>query len=177
MCPGDSLPADSARVPSVSFVDGTTPSSPRANHTDLAPTDKASDNLHVDALPPAKPPPDILPWTADNPPGSVIHHLFQDQDHSPSPTNPFNFPFSLRSDAIKQSSLVELPTPPSVSDSIVWVVGCPRVLRLQQDSQSSVTICQSDKPSSLIDGGANICVTSNLSILVGMVATPHHGCH
>ncbi len=172
MCPGDSLPADFACFPSVSFVDGTTPSSPRADHTDLAPTDKASEDLHVDALPPAEPPPDILPLTANNPPGFVIHHLFQDQDRSPSPTNPFNFPFSLHSNAIEQSSLAELPTPPSVSDSVIRVVGCPRVLGLQQDSQSSVIVCQSDKPSLLIDGGVNICVTGNLSILVGVVDIP-----
>ncbi len=172
MCPGDSPLADSTRVPSVFFVDGTTSSPPWAAHTTLEPGARVPTALHVGILPPAEPPPVLLPCIADDPPGLVIHHLLQDQDRSDSPTTPFDFPFSLRSNAIKQSSLAELPPVPSISGSIVRVVGYPRVLELQQDSQSSVKIRPSDTPSELVNGGFNICATGDLSILVGVVDIP-----
>jgi hypothetical protein len=172
VCPGDSPPADSTRVPFVSFVVGTTSSPPCAAHTTLKPGARVLTALHDGILPPAEPPPVLLPCIANDPPGLVIHHLLQDQDRSNSPTTPFDFPFSLRFDAIEQSSLAELPPVPSVSDSIVQVVGYPHVLGLQQDSQSSVKIRPSDTPSGLVDGGANICATGNLSILVGVVDIP-----
>jgi hypothetical protein len=68
--------------------------------------------------------------------------------------------------------LNELPASLLVSDSVIRVAGCPRVFGLQLDSHSSVTTQQSGSTSSLIDGGANICVTGDLSIMVGIVDIP-----
>jgi hypothetical protein len=149
-------------------MDGTTPSAPCANSLNPPQFGPGSAALHVDDLPPPKP----LPVPTEDSPGSVIHRIIQDQEHPSSPSSPVDFPFSLRSNAIKQSFLAELPAPPLVSDSIVRVVGCPHILGLQQNSQSSVKIRPSNTPSLLIDGGTNICVTGNLSILVGVVDIP-----
>jgi hypothetical protein len=172
VCPGDSPPADFARVPSVSFLDDTTSSPPCAAHATLSSGARVSTALHIGILPPAEPPPVALPCSTDNPPGLIIHHLLQNQSRHDSPTSPFDYPFNLHTDAIEQSLLAELPPAPSVSDSVVRVVGYPRVLGLQQDSQSSVKIRPLDTPTGLIDGGANICATGDLSILVGVVDIP-----
>jgi hypothetical protein len=172
VCPGDSSPADSARVPSVSFVDDTTSSPPCAAHKTIDPGARVPTALHVDILPPAEPPPALLPCIANDPPGLIIHHLLQDHNRPDSPTSTLDYPFNLHYDAMEQSFLAELPPVPSISESVVRVVGYPRVLGLQQDSQSSFKICQNDTPTGLIDGGANICATGDLNILVGVVVIP-----
>jgi hypothetical protein len=55
--PGDTTPANSARVPSVSFVDSTTPSTPRADSLNPPQFGPGSAALYVDDLPPPMPPP------------------------------------------------------------------------------------------------------------------------
>jgi hypothetical protein len=168
VCPRDSMPADSACVPSISSVNGTTLSPPHADFLDSPSLGPVPVDLHLDEPPPPEPP----PAPTDYPSGSIIHHLIQDQVQPPSPSNPFDFPLSLRSSAIKQCSFAELPTPPSVFDSVVWVFGCAQVLGLHLDSQSTIQICKSDTSLLLIDEGTNICITGDLSTLVRVANIP-----
>jgi hypothetical protein len=171
MCPGVTPPADSACVPSVSFVGGASHSTTRAAPTNTSFCAILND-LHVDVCSPPKPPPAPPSLClADVPPGSVIHHLLEEQDRDGSrlTSSPPDFPFRLQSDQLEHTTLDELPASLSVSDSVVRVVGCLRVFGLQLDSHSSVTTRQSGSASSLIDGGVNICVIGDLSIMVGIV--------
>ncbi len=55
-------------------------------------------------------------------------------------------------------------------DSITRVVGSPEVFGLRDVSRSYVQVRKTS--SSLIDGGANICLTGDLDILVGLVKIP-----
>jgi len=55
-------------------------------------------------------------------------------------------------------------------DSITRVAGSPRVFGLRKDSRSYVQVRKTS--SSLIDGGANICLTGDLNILVDVVEIP-----
>ncbi len=137
------------------FCSWTTPprAPPRPHNmpiSDPPPLSPVYDDLHLDEPPPPEPP----LASSEFPPGSIIHHLIQDQVQPPSPPSAFNFLLSLQSDAIEQSSLAKQPTPPSITDSVVWVVGCTRVFGLHLDSQLTLQSSHSNTPSLLIDGGA-----------------------
>ena len=136
--------------------------------TDAPPAAHASD------LPPAEPPPDI-------PAGSLIDAILPDPTRPRSPTSPFGFPSDMPTipselhHASCQTCLSVLTAPtipdfPSVMDSITRVVGSPRVFGLRNDSRSYVQVRKTS--STLIDGGANICLTGDLDILVDVVEIP-----
>ncbi len=55
---------------------------------------------------------------------------------------------------------------PLLSDSIVQVKCCPHIFRLCNNSRLTIRI---KKLLSLIDGGANICLTNNLNLLVDAI--------
>ena len=55
-------------------------------------------------------------------------------------------------------------------DSITRVVGSPQVFGLRDDSRSYVQVRKTS--SSLIDGGANICLTGDIDILVNVFEIP-----
>jgi hypothetical protein len=93
------------------------------------------------------------------------------------PTTPFEFPF-------------DVPTPYRLTDlgynpstyvpfaSVTQVVGLPQVCGLMGDNASSARVMctailmdASDNPS-LMDGGANICITGILGLLVDVVSIP-----
>jgi hypothetical protein len=67
-------------------------------------------------------------------------------------------------------AMANIPDFPSVMDSITRVVGSPRVFGLQDDSWSYILVRKTS--SALIDGGANICLTGDLDMLVNVVYIP-----
>ncbi len=134
------------------------PSSDDASGDDDLPAAPALD------LPPAEPPPNV-------PAGSLIDAILHNPTRPRSPTSPFKFPFSLPASPPRPShhgsSVLNVATIPdflSVMDSITRVAGSPRVFGLRKDSRSYVQVRKTS--SSLIDGGANICLTGDLNILV-----------
>jgi hypothetical protein len=89
-----------------------------------------------------------------------------------SPTTPFEFPFDPKADKNYDSMLAELPDIPSTMDSVMRVFGTPRVCGLVGDSQSTVWVTLLAALlhfSSVVDGGMNICLTGNTSLLVDVV--------
>jgi hypothetical protein len=106
------------------------------------------------------------------PPGSLF-----DPDElawPPSPTTLFGFPLDPTSDQAFAGMVAELPDLPNTMDSIMHVVGLPRVCGLSGDSMTLVTIRSSGSAydSTLVDTGANICVTGMLDLLVDVVVIP-----
>ncbi len=71
--------------------------------------------------------------------------------------------------------LAELPDIPSTIDSVTRIVGNPRVCGLTGDTCSHVRVMRLETVkdfSSTVDGGANICLTGTLSLLVDVVTIP-----
>jgi hypothetical protein len=97
---------------------------------------------------------------------------------------PFAFPINPPSDQALVGMLANLPDMLPAMDSVIHVIGFPRVCGLSGDSLTSATIHTSsatnmpplDKGANicvtLVDTGANICVTSLLEALVDVVAIP-----
>ena len=66
-----------------------------------------------------------------------------------------------------ESAIAQLPTMPSILDSVTHVVRSPRVCGITSDELTSVKILQlTDTAGTLIDGGSNVCVTGNLHTLL-----------
>jgi hypothetical protein len=159
-------PVCPANTPALSVI-------PRVQAATLPPAKPPAD------LPPAKPPPSRLCWqdqvcppqplpkikscTTNNedvmfPPGSIL-----DQDYltcPPLPSTPFDFPFGVP----LTNNIVALhpglpPGSALVMDSVTHVVGLPRVCGLVGHSTS-------DSAATLVDTGANICVTGLIKSLV-----------
>jgi len=93
--------------------------------------------------------------------------------------NPFEFSFTLASTPPNKSSSTHgrsilqttaLPDFLSVMDSVTHVIGSPRVFGLQHDSSSYVRVRKTS--TSLLDAGANICLTGDLQLLVNIVEIP-----
>jgi hypothetical protein len=89
-----------------------------------------------------------------------------------SPTTPFEFPFKLAEDTYWDFNVEPGGKQPPPHDSIKCVVGLMRVCGLKLDSDVSVTVSRTrgvidtiNNPS-LVDGGANICITGILDLLV-----------
>jgi hypothetical protein len=71
--------------------------------------------------------------------------------------------------------LAELPDIPSTMDSVTQVVGNPRICGLMGDTRSHVRVMRLETVkdfSSMVDGGANICLAGMLSLLVDVVTIP-----
>ena len=127
---------------------------------------------HADVPPPAEPPPEF-------PAGSLMAHILHEQSRPRSPTTPFEFPCTPASTQSDNPSpthgrpilrLAALPDFPSVMDSVTRVIGSPRVFGLRQDSSSYVRVRKTS--TSLLDAGANICLTGDLQLLVDIVEIP-----
>ena len=94
-----------------------------------------------------------------------------------SPVTPFEFPFNLPP-TYTPTCFDETTSPCVPMDSVTRVVGLPRVYGLKGDEGSYVKVMRSvglldprDHPS-LMDGGANICITGILGLLVDVEAIP-----
>ena len=94
-----------------------------------------------------------------------------------SPTTPFEFPFDIPHDTPPTGFGDYVPHGDTM-DSVTRVVGLPRVFGLKGDEQSYAKVTRAaipmdaiDNPS-LMDGGANICITGVLSLLVNVVSIP-----
>ena len=73
----------------------------------------------------------------------------------------------LRYDQELESAIAQLPTMPSILDSVTHVVCSPRVCDITSDELTSVKILRlTDTAGTLIDGGSNVCVTGDLHTLL-----------
>ena len=113
---------------------------------------------------------------SDIPPGSVLDNIMRGHNCPRSPTTPFKFPFynplALRpmSPAIPDSAN-DKPLPfPLLSASVIQVIMIPRVSGIKGNCRSTVQIKSTDW--FLMDAGANICLTGDLSILANAVDIP-----
>ena len=94
------------------------------------------------------------------------------------PTTPFEFPFNMP--PAKTSMCLEGAKILAYTSmgSVTRVVGLPRVYGLRGDEGSFVKVMRSYVPSdsidnpSLMDGGANICITGILELLVDVETIP-----
>jgi hypothetical protein len=115
----------------------------------------------------------------DLPPLSPLH-ILRNNAHPSSPNHPFEFPtnatpltgttapdLNLRPLALR---LVELPDFPSVMDSITRVLGSPHVFGLWTDCSLYAQVKRTS--ATLVDGGANICLTGNLNLLINVFEIP-----
>jgi hypothetical protein len=144
------------------------------------PTVPARNRASVDSLwPPAKPPPNFTQsFTSSttssplfSPTGSSMALLVYD---GPSRPAPFDF-----GDADGDMDVLlpdSLRGPPSLR-SVTQVVTCPRVLGFCGDGHlyaciNLTALASSKSPGSLINGGANICLTEDLGLLTDVVAIP-----
>ena len=179
------MPAPTTRAPTVSF----TVCAHDSSSGDLTPVD----NSHVPSALTPTPAPVLLPYPdnqddipppAEPPPapdastGSLWAHLLQDPSRPHSPSTPFEFPWGPDNQHMPPASAVgplvlrhaDLPAFPSIMDSITRVVGSPRVFGLKNDSSSYVQVRRTS--TSLVDAGANICLTGDLNLLVDVVEIP-----
>ena len=135
---GDSTPVPNARTPPVSFALAPSvvdPGSDDAGCKDDVPTDHALDP------PPAEPPPDLPPAEPhpDAPEGSLIYAIIHTPILPRSPTSPFEFPLSPHMSSLESEppglsvlNMTTIPDFPSVMDSIMRVIGSPRVFGLSK---------------------------------------------
>ena len=92
-----------------------------------------------------------------------------------SPMTPFEFPFHVAEETYCDFNVTDGLPCDTLMDSVTHVVGLPRVcgLALESDlvvsvSRASTSVVAEDSPS-LMDGGANICLTGILDLLVDVV--------
>ena len=134
-------------------------------------------------LPPPEPPPiDVVPDEGQDgdgghplyfPAGSIADDT--DITRPRSPATPFEFPFDDARDRYVDSVIDTLPDLPSTMDSVTRVITTPRVCGLNGDARSWVQrVSPGTGPrfSSMVDGGANICLTGTLSLLVDTTSIP-----
>ena len=74
----------------------------------------------------------------------------------------------LSEDARILEFMAELPPPLSVQDSLIHIVGCPRVCGIFGDKTRiySYTQTETTPRTGLCDSGANLCMTNNPNLLV-----------
>ena len=94
-----------------------------------------------------------------------------------SPVTPFEFPFDMDMDGPPTCNVDDI-VPCATLDSVTRVVGLPRVYGLKGDEGSFVRVMRAAAPDdsvaapSLMDGGANICITGLLDLLVDVEPIP-----
>jgi hypothetical protein len=186
---GDPTPVeltDSARVPSVGFrcsdaMNDPPVSIPVVKLASMAPTaSTATLTFDTTVLPPlctiqpCLPPPE--PPTIDDVPGEghdgdgghpeyfPVGSIADDKDitRPRSPDTPFEFPVDDTGDQYFDSGLATLTDIPSTMDSVTRVITTPRVCGLNGDARSrvqQVSTGTGQRFSSMVDGGANICLT------------------
>ena len=195
---GDSPPAlsSNARGPSVTFAPSVSvckgssfesrqPTlTPPAHPVTVLPPAQPPPVIPVIAPPPAKPPPPTLLPLLDlslscsrsplHQKGSLMHMLVH--DGPVSPPSHFN-QFQDSSDTTASALLTDSPRGPCPFGSVYRVTSNPRVLGFHGGAPSYVRInltalAKSATSGSLIDGGANICITGDLNSLFDVVAIP-----
>jgi hypothetical protein len=125
------------------------------------------------ACPPAEPP---LVTTnepcldfVDAPPGSVLS-LLKDAPHSDPSTAISNFPYG-RVNLVKiQTDFNNTTTTPHNFGTIIWIALSPHIFGLQNNIRLFVRIQRHS--TSLMVGGANICIMGDLPTMVGIVDIP-----
>ena len=108
--------------------------------------------------------------TAYFPAGSIADE--KDITRPSSPSTPFEFPVDDGGAQYFDSVIATLPDIPSTMDSVTRIITSPRVCGLNGDARSRVQRASAggDKGfSSMVDGGANICLTGTLSLLVDTI--------
>ena len=136
-----------------------------------APIDPPTPAVPPEPPPPAEPPPSPpADDSYDNPLMSRIASLLLHQDRPLSPNTPFEFPYYTPS--ALRATTADIPdttqdifTP---SASVIRVVVTPRVFGIKDDSRSSVQV----KDWSLMDAGANICLTGDIRLLANAIDIP-----
>ena len=89
-----------------------------------------------------------------------------------SPTTPFEFPFQLAEGAYGDFGVPDSGPRENILDSVTHVVGLPRVCVLAMNHNVDVTVQPASSSPSLMDGGANICLTGILDLLVDVESIP-----
>jgi hypothetical protein len=100
---------------------------------------------------------------------------FATLDCAPPPTTQFEFPLDPVADKYYARIIAGLPEILSTMDIVTRVIGRPRVCGLLGDSRSTIWVmllASHQVISSMVDGGANICLTGILSLLVDVVDIP-----
>ena len=93
-----------------------------------------------------------------------------------SPTTPFEFPFVLAEATYCDFSVTDALPQPFLKDSVSRVVGLPCVCGLSLEEDMVVRVTRATTASErwdnplLMDGGANICITGVLDLLVDVVS-------
>ncbi len=186
-----SFPMTSA--PSITFTDSSTAIVPSyARLVDNIAT--ALPVLGEDSRPPAEPPPvlaalarsvlaveetitDPTPCPDSSPTsfsdGCLLDLLMHDCPSLPVSTK---LPFAMDTDVTVDGSLSLYNGAPPFS-SITWVMAWPQMLGFQDNSSSYARMVKTvavsgGTPPSLIDGGANICITGDINLLVDVVNIP-----
>jgi hypothetical protein len=95
-----------------------------------------------------------------------MDHIVSGHTVPRSPNTPFKFPFYDTPDFPKVSIIDEQHTATTPLYSVIRVVARPRLFGIKQDSRSAVTL-KSDWM--LMDAGANICLTGDVSLLADAV--------
>jgi hypothetical protein len=117
--------------------------------------------------PPAEPPPDPITTSPENPPGSIISTLYAAWSGSnfyQHTTIPADIP------STPTGTPAETPYSTCVPDSVIRINVHPRVFGIRWDGPSYVRIIHRNK--SLMDGGANIYLTGDLSCLQNITDIP-----
>jgi hypothetical protein len=176
------LPKDDSKVELVKFLVGAPLAAPRPITAVLPvpclPTVPAHNWASVDSLrPPAEPPPNFtqsfMSSTTSSPLFSPAGLLMALLVHD-GPSRPAPFDFVLDADGDIDILLLDSLRGPPSSRSVTPVVTCPRVLGFCGDgclyARINLTALASSKSlGSLIDGGANICLTGDLGLLTDVI--------
>jgi hypothetical protein len=107
------------------------------------------------------------------PSGSMVD--FATLDRAPSPTTPFEFPVNPVAEQYYEDLIADLPDIPTMRDSVTRVTGRPRVCGLVGDARSTIQVmllAAHQSISSMVDGGANICLTNIYLYLLMLWISP-----
>jgi hypothetical protein len=99
------------------------------------------------------------------PSGSMVD--FATLDCAPSPTTPFEFPVNPVTEQYYEDLIADLPDIPTMRDSVTRVTSQPWVCELVDNAHSTIQVmllAAHQGISSMVDGGANICLTNILSL-------------
>jgi hypothetical protein len=121
-------------------------------------TPHSFDGPKTTVLPPPEPPPCAAPPF----PPDLLFDVFS------RPASPTSTAIDLRAHQEMESVLTQLPTLPSLHDSITHVVCTPCVCGIRGDSSSIRTCITDQKATKMINSGSYVCVTGNLGLLLDL---------
>jgi hypothetical protein len=166
------MPEPPSQVPSVLFASTDAQDTPDAAFKQPHWNDNTFNDEHAAVLPPAEPPLDILA-------ASPFDRILNNPNCPRSPTSLFEFPFKssppmplpiMTRPGPLVLQLADLPDFPLVMNSITQVMKSPCVFGPCSNSSSYVRVRKTS--ATLIDGGANICLTGDLNLQVDVVKIP-----